>query len=60
MARVNTTVELDREVVREAKVLAAQEGITLKAFIERSMLAWVTRWPKAGVKPKVKDPLSSI
>jgi hypothetical protein len=60
MARANTTVELDREVVRQAKVLAAQEGITLKEWVERAMLAWVTRWPKTGTRPKVKDPLSSI
>jgi hypothetical protein len=50
MDKSTTTVELDREVVKAAKVVAAQEGITLKAYVERAMLAWVIRWPK-GVQP---------
>jgi hypothetical protein len=48
MDRSTTTVELDREVVKAAKIVAAQEGITLKAYVERAMLAWCTRWPKTA------------
>lgn len=37
---------LDREVVKQAKVLAASEGITLKELVETALMAWILRWPK--------------
>lgn len=51
MEHTTTTVELDREVVRAAKVCAAEEGITLKAYVERSLAAYITRWPKLRPRP---------
>lgn len=50
MTKSTTTVALDREVVREAKVLAAREGTTLKTLVETAMLAYITRWPKSKAR----------
>jgi hypothetical protein len=46
MGRATTTVTIDREVAKQAKVVAAQEGVTLQYLVETAMLAWLTRWPK--------------
>jgi hypothetical protein len=46
MERSTTTVTVDREVVRQAKIVAAQKGVTLRYLVETAMLAWLTRWPK--------------
>lgn len=57
MAKSTSTVMLDREVIKAAKVCAAEEGITLKAYVERAMLAYVQRWPKGrSVTRKVRTP----
>jgi hypothetical protein len=59
MDKRNTTIEIDREVVRQAKILCAQEGVTLKWLVETSLLAYMTRWPRGTVPKKEKEPLSS-
>jgi hypothetical protein len=59
MDKRNTTVEIDREVAKQAKIVAAQEGVTLKWLIETAMVAWLTRWPKGTGPREKKDPLSS-
>jgi hypothetical protein len=59
MDKRNTTIEIDREVARQAKIVAAQEGVTLKWLVEMSMLGYMTRWPKATARKKPKEPLSS-
>jgi hypothetical protein len=60
MDKRNTTIEIDREVARQAKIVAAKEGVTLKWLAETALLAWLTRWPKGTVPQKKADPLSSI
>ena len=59
MTKSTTTVALDREVVREAKVLAAKEGITLKTFVERSMLLSLTQWPKPQKPRRAREAVAS-
>lgn len=46
MDKSTTTVMLDREVVKMAKIVAAEENITLKTLVETAMLAYLSRWPK--------------
>ena len=59
MNKSTTTVALDREVVREAKVLAAKEGITLKTFVERAMLLSLTQWPKPQKLRRAREAVAS-
>jgi hypothetical protein len=59
MAQRNTTIEIDREVARLGKILAAEQGVTLKYIVETAMVAYLTRWPKGTVPKKEKGPLSS-
>jgi hypothetical protein len=59
MERSTTTVTIDREVAKRAKIAAAELGVTLQWLVETSMLAWLTRWPKGTVPKKEKEPLSS-
>jgi hypothetical protein len=59
MERSTTTVTIDREVVKQAKIVAAEQGVTLQYIVETAMLAWLTRWPKGTVPKKPKEPLSS-
>jgi hypothetical protein len=59
MTQRNSTIGIDREVLRQAKILCAQERVTLKWFAETSMLAYMTRWPRSTVPQKNKEPLSS-
>jgi hypothetical protein len=60
MDKRNTTIEIDREVARQGKIVAAEQGVTLKWLVETSLLAYLTRWPKGTVPKKKTDPLSSI
>lgn len=39
-------VQLDREVVRNAKIVAAEQGTTLKSIVETALLAYLIRWPR--------------
>ena len=55
MEKATINIEIDREVGKHAKVVAAQEGITLKAYVERCMLAYATRWPKSYTAPTVTE-----
>jgi hypothetical protein len=59
MDKRNTTIEIDREVTRQAKILCAQEGVTLKWLVETSLLAYMTRWPRAAGPKRITEPLSS-
>lgn len=57
MDKSTTTVMLDREVVKMAKIVAAEEGITLKQLVETSMLAYLSRWPRPkSVNRRVAPP----
>jgi hypothetical protein len=53
MAQRNTTIEIDREVARQGKIVAAEQDVTLKWLVETALLAYITRWPK-GLGPKKK------
>jgi hypothetical protein len=59
MDKRNTTIEIDREVARQAKILCAQEGVTLKWLVETSLLAYMTRWPRITVTWKREDGVPS-
>jgi hypothetical protein len=50
---VRTTVRMDPELLRAAKVRAAQEGITLTALIERSLRESMRSRPR---QPEIKFP----
>jgi hypothetical protein len=59
MEQRNTTIEIDREVAKQAKIVAAQEGVTLKWLVETSLLAYIIRWPKSLGPKKKTTKLSS-
>jgi hypothetical protein len=41
-------VNIDPEVLKQAKVYAAQQDTTVKTLVETALLAYITRWPKTG------------
>ncbi len=52
---VRTTIELNDELFRAAKRRAADEGVTLRELIERSLRSHLTKGaPRRGYKLKLK------
>ena len=45
------TVNIDPDVLKFAKVYAAENGTTVKDLVETALLAWLSRWPKTGMVP---------
>jgi hypothetical protein len=53
---MKTTVEISDALLREARRLAAREGVTLKALIERGLRHVVSEFGKKPSKPfKLRD-----
>lgn len=53
MDNATVSVRIDKEVNAALKVMAAQEGTTVKELIERALMAYYTRWPKVRISRKV-------
>ena len=52
-------VHIDPEVHKRLKIVAAEQGTTVKHIVEVALLAYFTRWPKAntvGAVPGVNRP----
>jgi hypothetical protein len=52
---MQTTLRIDDEVYRDAKVQAAREGATLTRFIEEALRERIARSARAPVSPEVKE-----
>jgi hypothetical protein len=52
---MQTTLRIDDEVYRDAKVQAAREGATLTHFIEEALRERIARSAPTPVSPEVKE-----
>jgi predicted HicB family RNase H-like nuclease len=50
MDNATVSVRIDKEVNAALKVMAAQEGTTVKELIERALVAYYTRWPRVKAR----------
>jgi len=55
---MRTTVRLDEDLLREAKLLAAQERTTLTALLEQALREMLARKRQAHNRPRVALPTS--
>lgn len=54
---MKTTIEVDDELFRQAKVLAAQRGITLRELLQAGLKLAMAEEMKAAARARIKLPL---
>ena len=56
MAKTNLTIQLDEEVIRRARIVAAKRGTSVSAWLPASSTAWSR--PTNDTKPPAIEPPS--
>jgi hypothetical protein len=44
------TVNIDPEALRAVKIVAAEQGTTVKNIVEKALWAYFLRWPRTGME----------